>query len=232
MRIHKKKLFATQTSAKEGLCLVSIFVFMLCRHLSKCFDNLHDLKLVHESAQSCIVANGMYSGEGEFVGFQKSYDCTGAVEVWLKVLDATRPIMTCGSVSLYSNLPSDHVHISLASQRVVRAMREALSCEFKASIVAYDDRPRGTWTLDNCAQIATLVSRLFFTQEILAAFGRLEDGDEDAMKASCSPMLVWTNTAVGPLVNVTQGCAAERIRPAGLSTQGSHTYHQWRAVSK
>jgi hypothetical protein len=75
-------------------------------------------------------------------------------------------------------------------------MREALSREFKAGILAYDDRPRGTWALDNCAQIAALVSRLFFTQEVLAAFERMEDGDEDAMKAGFSCMLVWTNTTV------------------------------------
>ena len=81
-------------SAKGGLCYSLVIVTTLCRHLSKCFDNLHDLKLVNESAQSSVAAKGMYSGEGEFVGFRKSCDCTGAVEIWLQVLDVIRPTAT------------------------------------------------------------------------------------------------------------------------------------------
>lgn len=58
-------------------------------------------------------------------------------------------------------------------QRVVDAMRAALSAEFRAAIPAYDERPRTKWIFDHSAQNTVVVSRLFFTQEVGWAAARL-----------------------------------------------------------
>lgn len=57
-----------------------------CRHLPKCFDNLHNLEFRKDAAgEPTKAAIGMYSGEGEYVAFTKDCMCEGPVEVWLQV---------------------------------------------------------------------------------------------------------------------------------------------------
>ena len=68
-------------------------------------------------------------------------------------------------------------------QNVVDAMREALSAEYKAVVVAYDEKPRGKWLFDQSVQTTITTSRTFFTQEVNSAFNDMEDGKEDALKA-------------------------------------------------
>ncbi|KAK9843805.1 hypothetical protein WJX81_007069 [Elliptochloris bilobata] len=67
-------------------------------------------------------------------------------------------------------------------QNVVDAMRAALSAEYKAAVVAYDEKPRGKWLFDQSVQTTITTSRTFFTQEINGAFNDMEDGKEDALK--------------------------------------------------
>jgi len=69
-------------------------------------------------------------------------------------------------------------------QSVVNAMRSALSAEFKAAILSYDEKPRGKWIFEYSAQNTIVVSRTYFTADINAAFEDLEEGNEDALKAS------------------------------------------------
>lgn len=52
-----------------------------CRHLPKCFDNIHNLEFTQSLSGSTNLAAGMYSGEGEFVSFTVPCLCDGAVEV-------------------------------------------------------------------------------------------------------------------------------------------------------
>lgn len=68
-------------------------------------------------------------------------------------------------------------------QNVVDAMRKALSAEYKAAVVAYDEKPRGKWLFDQSVQTTITTSRTFFTQEVNSAFNDMEDGKEDALKA-------------------------------------------------
>lgn len=69
-------------------------------------------------------------------------------------------------------------------QNVVDAMRAALSHEFKVAIPAYDEKPRVKWIFDYSVQNTIMVSRTFFTQDVNEAFEELEEGNEDALKAS------------------------------------------------
>ena len=155
-----------------------------CRHLPKCFDNVHNLEFEKDEAGNPTkTAVGMYSGEraglcclllrkrrcvrgsggtcsipvageGEYVAFAGECSCDGPVEVWL--------------------------------QNVVDAMRAALSAEFKAALPAYEERPRTRWLLENSVQNTVVVSRAFFTCEVNAAFAELEEGNEHALKV-CLP---------------------------------------------
>ena len=67
-------------------------------------------------------------------------------------------------------------------QNVVESMRSALSAEFKAAMLSYDEKPRGKWLFDYSAQNTIVVSRTYFTADINSAFEELEEGNEDALK--------------------------------------------------
>lgn len=69
-------------------------------------------------------------------------------------------------------------------QNVVDSMRAALSHEFKTAIPTYYELPRTKWIFEYSVQNTIMVSRTFFTQEINEAFEELEEGNEDALKAS------------------------------------------------
>lgn len=69
-------------------------------------------------------------------------------------------------------------------QRVVDAMRAAISAEFKAAMPSYAEKARTQWILENSAQNTIVVSRAFFTAEVNEAFAELENGNEDALKVS------------------------------------------------
>ena len=62
-------------------------------------------------------------------------------------------------------------------------MREALSAEFKAAVLKYDERPRTRWLTENSVQNTLTVSRLMFTADINAAFDEMEEGNVGALKA-------------------------------------------------
>ena len=69
-------------------------------------------------------------------------------------------------------------------QNVVDSMRAALSAEFKTAMLSYDEKPRSKWLFDHSAQNTIVVTRTYFTADINSAFDDLEEGNEDALKAS------------------------------------------------
>ena len=78
-------------------------------------------------------------------------------------------------------------------QAVVDSMRAALSAEFKAGVLTYDEKPRTKWIFDNSAQNTIVVSRTFFTADINAAFDDMEEGNEDALKVRCPSTSLFLN---------------------------------------
>ena len=125
---------------------------LIVKHLSKCFDNVHNLKFTVDAATGHPTkeAVGMFSGEGEYVAFAAPCVCNGSVEVWL--------------------------------QRVVDAMRAGLRAEFKAALPLYDEKPRQKWLFDQSVQNSVVISRVAYAQEVNAAFDALEEGNESALK--------------------------------------------------
>ena len=125
---------------------------LILRHLSKCFDNVHNLSFsMDEKGNPSKTAISMWSGEKENVAFDKGgCVCDGPVETWL------------GSV--------------------VDTMRAALFAEFKTSLPKYDEMPRQKWMFEQSAQNTITVSRMIFTQEINEAFDQLEEGNDGAIK--------------------------------------------------
>ncbi|KAF6251999.1 flagellar outer dynein arm heavy chain beta [Scenedesmus sp. NREL 46B-D3] len=65
---------------------------LILRHLSKCFDNVHNLSFrKDERGEPTKAATGMYSGEGEYVEFASECACEGPVETWLQsVVDSMK----------------------------------------------------------------------------------------------------------------------------------------------
>jgi len=78
----------------------------------------------------------------------------------------------------------------VSPQNVVGAMREALSAEFKAAVLTYDERPRTKWLTENSVQNTLTVSRLMFTADVNAAFDEMEEGNAGALKVSAFRALV------------------------------------------
>lgn len=153
-----------------------------CRHLPKCFDNIHSLEFAKDAQGSPTkTAVGMYSGEGEYVPFAAPCTCDGPVEVSLgkrgcmagiccsRHITACKPRRQLSALNYASltvrHLPAASPH-QVWLQNVVDAMRAALSAEFKAIIPTYDERPRTKWIFENSVQNTIVVSRLFFTQEV------------------------------------------------------------------
>ena len=83
------------------------------------------------------------------------------------------------------------------SQNVVDAMREALSTEFKAAVLTYDERPRTKWLTENSVQNTLTVSRLMFTADINAAFDEMEEGNAGALKVSAFLALAMRGELLG-----------------------------------
>ena len=69
-------------------------------------------------------------------------------------------------------------------------MREALSAEFKAAVLTYDERPRTKWLTENSVQNTLTVSRLMFTADINAVFDEMEEGNAGALKVRTCCLII------------------------------------------
>ena len=63
-------------------------------------------------------------------------------------------------------------------------MQAAIAAMFKAAIPTYHRRPRSKWIFDYSCQNTIVVSRLYFTAAVDEAFNDMEEGNENALKAS------------------------------------------------
>ena len=105
-------------------------------------------------------------------------------------------------------------------QNVVDSMRAAVSAEFKAAIVMYDEQPRGKWIFDYSPQNTIVVSRTMFTADVNAAFEDLEEGNEDALKADQSIVLCLLPLILDALTpTTTTTWALENRNPLKLKTE-------------
>ncbi|KAJ3180788.1 hypothetical protein HDU85_003867 [Gaertneriomyces sp. JEL0708] len=66
--------------------------------------------------------------------------------------------------------------------RLVDAMRGTLRHLLGEAVMGYEEKPREQWIFDYPAQITLAGTQIWWTTEVNAAFGRLEEGYENAMK--------------------------------------------------
>ena len=61
-------------------------------------------------------------------------------------------------------------------------MRSTIRHELTDAVSAYDDKPREQWLFDFAAQVALCSVQIWWTTEVNIAFGRLEEGYDNALK--------------------------------------------------
>ena len=66
--------------------------------------------------------------------------------------------------------------------RLLDAMKATILHELAEAVVAYEEKPRDQWLFDFPAQVALCGSQIWWTIEVNMAFGRLEEGYENALK--------------------------------------------------
>ena len=66
--------------------------------------------------------------------------------------------------------------------RVMDAMRSTVRHELSEAVVSYEEKPRDQWLFDYPAQVALCGTQIWWTTEVVLAFGRLEEGYENALK--------------------------------------------------
>lgn len=62
------------------------------------------------------------------------------------------------------------------------AMRSTVKHELSEAVVSYEEKPRDQWLFDYPAQVALCGTQIWWTTEVVLAFGRLEEGYENALK--------------------------------------------------
>ncbi|XP_014225178.1 dynein beta chain, ciliary [Trichogramma pretiosum] len=66
--------------------------------------------------------------------------------------------------------------------RLQNAMRVSIRHYFQDAVIAYEDKPREQWLFDYPAQISLCGTQVWWTTELNAAFARLEEGYDNALK--------------------------------------------------
>ncbi|XP_060242179.1 dynein axonemal heavy chain 17-like [Meriones unguiculatus] len=66
--------------------------------------------------------------------------------------------------------------------RVLDRMCATLRHEIPEAVVTYEEKPREQWIFDYPAQVALTCTQIWWTTEVGMAFGRLEEGYENAIK--------------------------------------------------
>ena len=85
-RVHFPRLYFL--SDKDLLDLISKGKYprMVMKHLSSCFDNVVALKFEDGNQGESNTALGVFSREEEYLDFTVSFACSGAAEIWLRLL--------------------------------------------------------------------------------------------------------------------------------------------------
>ncbi|XP_071954573.1 dynein beta chain, ciliary-like [Antedon mediterranea] len=86
------------------------------------------------------------------------------------------------------------------------AMRQTVRLTFNEAVVAYEEKPREYWLYDYAAQVALATTQIWWTTEVGIAFGRLEEGHENALKEYNKKQVTQLNTLITMLIgNLTPG---------------------------
>ena len=81
--------------------------------------------------------------------------------------------------------------------RIIDSMRATLKRLMGEAVSAYEEKPREQWIFDHPAQITLAGTQIWWTTEVNAAFGRLEEGYETAMKDYYKKLVSQLTALVG-----------------------------------
>ncbi|XP_041975803.1 dynein beta chain, ciliary [Aricia agestis] len=79
-------------------------------------------------------------------------------------------------------------------------MRSTIRQYFGEAIVSYEEKPREQWLFDFMAQVSLCCSQIWWTTEVNIAFGRLEEGYDNALKDYYKKQLSQLSTLITLLI--------------------------------
>ena len=80
--------------------------------------------------------------------------------------------------------------------RVMDSMRAAVRHYLAEAVVTYEEKAREKWLFDYAAQVALTTTQIWWTTEVGIAFGRLEEGYENAMKEYSKKQITQLNNLI------------------------------------
>ncbi|VVC95211.1 unnamed protein product, partial [Leptidea sinapis] len=84
--------------------------------------------------------------------------------------------------------------------RLQDIMRSSIRQYFSEAIVTYEEKPREQWLFDYMAQVSLCCSQIWWTTEVNLAFGRLEEGYDNALKDYYKKQLSQLSTLITLLI--------------------------------
>lgn len=108
----------------------------------------------------------------KFTADDKGNDTKIATSMYSKdgeVVELDKPCDLAGQVEHWLN-------------NLLDAMRSTVRHEMTEAVATYEEKPRDQWLFDFPAQVALCGTQIWWTTEVNIAFGRLEEGYENALK--------------------------------------------------
>lgn len=84
--------------------------------------------------------------------------------------------------------------------RLLEKMRETVRHELSEAVVTYEDKPRDQWLFDYPAQVALTGNQIWWASEVNIAFGRLEEGYENALRDYNKKQIASLNALITLLI--------------------------------
>ena len=85
--------------------------------------------------------------------------------------------------------------------RVLKNMQETVRYQMNESVSSYEDKPREQWLFDFPAQVALAATQIWWTTDVNMAFGRLEEGYENAIKDYNKKQIQQLNALINLLLS-------------------------------
>lgn len=95
--------------------------------------------------------------------------------------------------------------------RVLEHMQDTVRASCNDAVMAYEDKPRDLWIFDYPAQVALTGTCIWWATESNLAFGRLEEGYENAMKDYQKKQIQQLNALIGHLLTDLNGGDRQKI---------------------
>ncbi|KAK6170907.1 hypothetical protein SNE40_019193 [Patella caerulea] len=84
--------------------------------------------------------------------------------------------------------------------RLLEAMKATVLHELNEAVQGYEEKPRDQWLFDYPAQVALCGTQIWWTTEVNIAFGRLEEGYENALKDYNKKQITQLNALITMLI--------------------------------